>query len=215
MPWPMVHFAVAQRLFEPGPSPAFLLGSISPDAIHAREHVTRKEKGVTHLVHEGRFPSIQTLQHACVSYLDQHRDPDWKAFVWGYFAHIYTDIRWTETLYADFEREYAGDPDKIRDTYNREVSQLEFDLLKREPWAQDALIQLRQARAFAVEPLLTPDEVNRYRDMKLAWLEEERHEPKIETMYFQETKARRFIEKTAEEITEWVAWGFPRERSVT
>lgn len=214
MPWPMVHFAVAHKLFLPYPMPAFLLGSISPDAIHAREHVTRKEKGVTHFVQDGRFPGIDTLQHACFSYLAQDPDSEWKAFVLGYFAHIYTDIRWTETVYADFDREYGGDPDRTRETYNREVSQLEFHLLRQEPWAQDALEQLRRARAFAVEPFLTLDEVGRYRDMKLAWLEDERQEPGIQNKYFHEQKVSDFTENTARELTElFHAWGI-RQRGV-
>lgn len=211
MPWPMVHFAVAQKLSLPHPMPAFLLGSISPDAIHAREHVTRSEKGATHLVQEGRFPSIATLQAACNSYLEQDRNSEWLAFVLGYFAHIYTDIRWTETVYADFERAYDGDPGGIRETYNREVSQLEFHLLRQEPWAQDALEQLRRARAFAVEPFLTQDEVGRYRDMKLAWLEDERHEPGVQNKYFHAQNVSDFTENTARELTElFQAWKIPQ-----
>lgn len=208
MPWPMVHFAVTYKLSFSDPSPAFLLGSISPDAIHAREHVTRQDKGVTHFVREERFPSIETLQNACIEYLDKDRNAEWKEFILGYFAHIYTDIRWTETLYVDFEQQYSGDPAETRKTYHREVSQLEFDLLKHKAWAKDALIKLRQAHAFALDPFLTRDEVGRYRDSKIKWLQNNHNEPGIQNIYFQEGNANHFIENTANELKElFQAWG--------
>ena len=34
---------------------------------------------------------------------------EWKDFVVGYFTHIYMDVRWTDTIYTEFERTYVGD----------------------------------------------------------------------------------------------------------
>ncbi|MGF7050649.1 hypothetical protein J2T13_005199 [Paenibacillus sp. DS2015] len=48
MPWPMVHFAISNILYEDNPTRSLLLGSIAPDAIHVRSQITREEKGVTH-----------------------------------------------------------------------------------------------------------------------------------------------------------------------
>lgn len=40
MPWPMVHFAVSEEVTSGKASPCLLLGSIAPDAIHARGEIT-------------------------------------------------------------------------------------------------------------------------------------------------------------------------------
>lgn len=202
MPWPMVHFAVAERVSLSNPSPEFLLGSISPDAIHARDPVTREEKGATHLMNEGEFPSVDTLKKSCLTFLHKDKDPEWKEFVLGYFAHIYTDIRWTHTLYADFEKDYTGDADRIRAIYNQEVSQAEFHLLRSEAWAGSALAKLQRAHAYAMEPFVTQHEVSEYRDIKLAWLWNDRNEPGIHTKYFTEEKVKHFIRRTSSELLE-------------
>jgi len=56
MPLPMVHLAVAVRLYEAQgvlPPSGFLLGSLAPDAIHARPGTQRADKDVTHLLPGG------------------------------------------------------------------------------------------------------------------------------------------------------------------
>ncbi|WP_431090203.1 zinc dependent phospholipase C family protein [Paenibacillus sp. 8b26] len=108
MPYPMVHFAIALELCSRTPSSSFLIGSIAPDAVHVRGNVTRSEKGITHFVCEERFPSIEVLKERCQYYLNLNDETNWKDYILGYFAHIYADIRWTETVYSNFEREYRG-----------------------------------------------------------------------------------------------------------
>ncbi|MCJ8013231.1 hypothetical protein MUG84_15985 [Paenibacillus sp. KQZ6P-2] len=214
MPWPMVHFAVAEKISLSNPSPELLIGSISPDAIHARDPVTRAEKGLTHLVSEGRFASIETLKMNYIAYLNKHADAEWKEFVKGYFAHIYTDMRWTEALYADFSKAYDEESSKIRDTYNQEVSQVEFVLMRSAEWADGAIAKLRQAQVYAMEPFVTKDEVSKYRDIKLAWLLDPSNEPGIETKYFIEDAVMRFIENTANELIDlFREWNLEAERS--
>ncbi|MWV44307.1 hypothetical protein GRF59_11765 [Paenibacillus sp. HJL G12] len=215
MPWPMVHFAVAEKISLSNPSPELLLGSISPDAIHARDPVTRAEKGLTHWVVDGRFPSFEALKMNCIAYWNKHGNAEWKEFVRGYFAHVYTDIRWTETLYADFEKAYAGDSSEIRDTYNAEVSQVEFDLLRSADWADQVIAKLRLAHSFAMDPFVTHEEVSRYRDTKINWLLNPSDEPGIVTRYFQEDRVNRFIEQTSNEfIALFDGWKIDSERSL-
>ena len=216
MPWPMVHFAIAEKVCLSNPSPGFLLGSISPDAIHARAHVTRIEKGATHLMSEGRFPSYETLKTNCVAYVDKNPEPEWKEFVLGYFAHIYADIRWTHTVYADFEKEYSGEEGDIRNTYNLEVSQVEFKLLQSEEWADHVFTELQKAYAYTIAPFVTQQEVSQYRDIKIAWLQDAGNEPAIETRYFNEDRVKTFIENTSNELTAlFHEWGMDAERRLS
>ncbi|MFB7554204.1 hypothetical protein [Streptomyces sp. NPDC056154] len=215
MPWPMVHFAVAVKLSFSKPSPELFIGSISPDAIHARDPVTRAEKGLTHWMRDGRFPSLESLKTNYMDCLNQSTDAKWRDFAKGYCAHIYTDIRWTETLYADFEKRYAGDPNDIRDTYNKEVSQVEFDLLRSAWWADEAISKLRQAQAYAMEPLVTKEEVSTYREIKIGWLQDSSNEPGIITRYFIGESVALFIENTADELIGlFHEWDLEAERSL-
>ncbi|UHA71927.1 zinc dependent phospholipase C family protein [Paenibacillus sp. 481] len=200
MPWPMVHFAIATKVASSKPSPHFLLGSIAPDAIHMRNQITREQKGITHLVSEGKFPSIETVRSHCLEYLSQHTERAWKEFVLGYFAHIYTDIRWTESVYAEFECHYKGDTADIRTTYNREVSQLEFDLLRSNSDYHQIFHHLQKSKPFTIVPFVTETEVRGHRDEKMSWLQDDRNEPKIQPAYFTVEVARDFVNQTANEL---------------
>lgn len=202
MPWPMVHFAIAKRVNLADLAPNFLLGSIAPDAIHMRERATRTDKGYTYLVSEDKLPSIEIIKINCLKYWNMNNDMEWKEYILGQFAHIYADLRWTETVYAEFERNYEGDKQEIRSTYNKEVSQVEFNLLRSEEWTQSVMNKLQRADAFTIEPLITYEEVNQYRDLKIEWLENNKNEPKIEPIYFTGERVKGFIINTSDELKE-------------
>jgi hypothetical protein len=73
MPLPMVHLAIAVRAHElmgSEPTPAFLLGSIAPDAIHMRPNATRDDKRKTHLLSDVADPGGH--KHMC-QLLDRYR----------------------------------------------------------------------------------------------------------------------------------------------
>ncbi|MBO7748439.1 hypothetical protein I8J29_30060 [Paenibacillus sp. MWE-103] len=212
MPWPMVHLAISNALAGGNPSPDLLLGCIAPDAIHARGQVSREEKGVTHLVLNGSLPAKERIMEAYLAYLPQRSEPAWKDFALGYFSHIYADLRWTETLYADFERRFEGDRDEIRRRYNEEMSQTEFDLLRSLPGAEAHLTKLAAAGGYAIAPFLTRQEVTRYREAKLGWLRNDGHEPRVRPVYFRLEAVMAFIRATSKEFSGLMsAWGTDRQ----
>jgi hypothetical protein len=134
-------------------------------------------------------------------YLDKNNETTWKEYILGYFAHIYTDLRWTETVYAGFENNYRGDKKDIRKIFNNEVSQIEFNLLKSEDWAHSIISELQQSKAFTIEPFVTKTEVSQYRALKLDWLRDDGNEPKIKPIYFTGDIVGDFILKTSNEIS--------------
>ncbi|GGH27234.1 hypothetical protein [Paenibacillus segetis] len=77
MPWPMVHFAVANEICLIDVSPSLLIGSIAPDAVHMRGNVTRQEKGSTHLVCDDQFPRIDIIRDNCLKYLNERTELEW------------------------------------------------------------------------------------------------------------------------------------------
>lgn len=199
MPWPMVHFAVSEELTSGKASPSLLLGSIAPDAIHARGDITKEEKGTTHLVHNGKLPAAELILEKCKEYLGKSSVPEWKDFVLGYFSHIYTDLRWTETVYFDFEKKYKAEQNEIRNMYNREVSQVEFILLRSMRSSEEMISKIINADGFTIHPYVTELEVNQYRDIKVEWLQDQRNEPQITPVYFQMDEIEHFIKVTASE----------------
>ncbi|WP_454190132.1 hypothetical protein [Paenibacillus sp. Marseille-Q7038] len=215
MPWPMVHFAVANEIYDGQVSPAFLLGSIAPDAIHAREGATREEKMRSHFVVDDCFADTTLLTSKYLEYIGLSEDPLWKTYVAGYIIHIFTDERWTATLYDDFERKVRKDPVEIRRIYNEEVSQLEYDLLRNSSWVDVIITKLETANGFEMAPFMSANEVEKYRDMKLDWLKDPMNEPGIELVYFTEDKVHDFIKKTADEAKELLtAWEALEKRTV-
>lgn len=204
MPWPMVHFGIAAQLLDGKPSPSILLGSIAPDAIHVRGQVSREEKGGTHFVTEGQLPSVEQLKQKYMYYMAGATEGERADFVLGYIAHVYADMRWTETIYAGFESEFALTPlsqnRAIREVYNEEQCQTEFMLLHTQPWAEDVLHKLRLAKPAGLEPLVTEEEVCQYRDVKLGWINETDNEPKIEPHFFTAAAVLAFIDQTAAEL---------------
>lgn len=198
MPWPMVHLAISQRLYSGSPTPELLLGSLAPDAVHVRGNVTREEKGMTHLVHAGKLPNPQRIFEKFNEYVEMRQERGWNDFIIGYFTHIYTDLRWTETLYTEFEQRYAGD--RIREVYNTETSQLEFELQKSVKETAEIKRQLACANGYTIPPFVTADEVKRYRDLKLNWLNDPGNEPCIPNVYFTGDQVERFITETTAEL---------------
>jgi hypothetical protein len=200
MPWPMVHFAVAQQLCLTEPSSHLLIGSIAPDAIHVRGKITREQKWITHLVRDGRLPDANLIKENYLHYLNLKPEKAWKEYIYGYFAHIYTDLRWVQTLYADFKKENIDDKDNIGYTYNQEVSQLEFELKRSQHGTDSMLNKLKDSEGHAMPPFVEKSEVEQYRTIKLEWLLDERNEPKIELIYFTLDKVEMFIQDVAGEL---------------
>ncbi|WP_046213579.1 hypothetical protein [Paenibacillus wulumuqiensis] len=202
MPWPMVHFAVSNQLHSGKPTPQLLLGSIAPDALHARGQTTREEKGLTHLVQNDRLASAALIMKTLQQYIDQHPEREWTDFIVGYFTHIYTDARWTHGLYEQFSSNYSGEDRRY--AYHQEAAQIEFELQRslRLQDGDDPVRLLLQAKAYAVEPFVTEMEVNRYREMKIEWLNDPRNEPHIAPDYFTVEQVDQFVQATASEIQE-------------
>jgi hypothetical protein len=198
LPWPMVHFGISNNLYKGNPTPSLLLGSIAPDAIHVRGQISREEKGVTHLVRNGKLPSVKLIIEKFKENLPKQSESEWKDFVVGYFTHIYTDVRWTDTLYAEFEQVYVGDT--IRSTYNQEVSQVEFELQRSIRNYDEIIKLLTRAKGYSVDPYITQSEVNAYRDLKMEWLQDPYNEPNIKPIYFKAQKVNQFIKETSKEI---------------
>lgn len=208
MPLPMIHLAIAVELGTHDPlymSPAFLLGSIAPDAIHMRPDATRDDKRSTHLIkHPGGFPQDDEIQA-----LLQGETP---VFEMGYAAHILTDSLWRQTILETFKSRI---PDKLdqaahRTLYYQDTDQIDFDLYHQAAWRAEVWDKLAQAEAVDFPPLLTGAEIDGWRDRTLRWFTELKQEPGITPQYITGPMVQDFISAAAEHVgTHLRQWGVP------
>lgn len=191
LPWPMVHFEIARRLYG-DPSPEFLLGSLAPDSIHVRTN-DRVEKNKSHLMQpNGDFATnddlkgILNIQKKCdSSYLD---------FIHGYVAHIYADREWTFTVYREFEKQSAD-----KNVYNIDVSKIEFLLSRSAEWLEEVIQKLNKSACYDVGGL-TRQEILTYKDEIIDYLSDPLNEPMNVPGIISLDMVERFIDDVVHEL---------------
>ncbi|CAG7652274.1 zinc dependent phospholipase C family protein [Paenibacillus allorhizosphaerae] len=204
MPLPMVHLSVAVEYFEYGDvPPAFLLGSIAPDAIHMRKGTNREDKRRTHLNVENE-PDLQAyMRNKYEHYISQSPDEPWKWFVKGYFAHLLTDYFWLLDVYSVFKARTGLDgltKDEARKAYYRDTDQIDFTYYRTKPWVSEVWSGLIGARSFDVEPLLTAEEIHYWRFRTVHWFDLLGEEPGTEPRYITQPMVDAFIPAASRRI---------------
>lgn len=209
MPLPMVHLAIAWQIrqLEAAPtSPDFLLGCISPDAIHMRPHAGRDDKERVHLLTNSKFDSESARKM-----LRQHAQGQSQAaqFTTGYVSHLLADRIWVEAVVDPFRKRHPPtlSPEEERTLYYLETDQVDFDLYRRVPWRLEVWSQLASAHPFDFLTLLTAGEIGAWRDKTLIWFEKLKEEPLIEPVYITTGDVNVFIDRAARAITQtFAAW---------
>jgi hypothetical protein len=211
MPLPMVHLAIAVGIYSPQkslPPPAFLLGSLAPDAIHMRPDSGRGDKEAVHL---GQDPA--RLRNLLASHTEgADHLPNFAA---GYVAHVLADRLWRQTVYPAFlarlpKETAAAD---LRTLYYRDTDQIDCDLYRALPWRPEVWTLLASAPAIDFPPLLAAAEIARWQERTLAWYDDPDHEPGIEACYIRPEDVHEFIAQASGQIAEGLDdWRHCRER---
>jgi hypothetical protein len=163
MPLPMVHLAVAVRLMAErafADATGFYLGSIVPDAIHARTGARRDDKLHSH--YQRGHPA-----HLDLDALSDMLTAHWAAgemvpFAEGYAAHVLTDELWRDTVDAAFLQhvQREGQGADYSALYYRDCDKLDFDLYDTSSWRPVVWAHLSSAAAHNFPPLLTASEIS-------------------------------------------------------
>ena len=204
MPLPMVHMCITEHIFKQKRmemNPHFLLGSISPDAIHMREHTTREDKNKTHFNIKEGYTVNEFFQYKMRHFVDDSpKDDAWAMFAKGYVSHVLTDLIWTHTIYADFKKEITSEQiEDVRTLYYAETDQIDFILYRNEPWRPQAWEALTYCPAVSVPNLLTQDEVEKWKQRVLHWYTPEK-EPCIGPKFIHEKNVRSFIQDASSQL---------------
>lgn len=171
MPLPMVHLCVAKELSIYNSHlkdfPEFYLGVISPDAIHMRMNTNREDKGITHLVKDGKIDLKKV-----VDFLRQYKGTPEYYFMSGYGIHILTDYFWNQTVYMKFVGRYNDDFNPLqpmRDAYYNDTDSIDIKLYNESEWRPEIWEMLSKAQIFNVSTILSKDEIFRWNLRTLNW----------------------------------------------
>lgn len=202
MPLPMVHLGVASRYFSGNSVPdTFVLGSIAPDAIHMRTGTGREDKLRTHF--GGKETTPDQLERRYAEWIDRNTSKEWKLYVQGYFAHILTDYLWGIRVYADFKRqaEQSGIAESdIKASYYVDTDGVDFALYESSDWKNELWESLVRAPAYAMDSLLSEQEVDKWRLRTIRWFENVENRPVNPPRFITREIVEAFIEQTGDEI---------------
>ncbi|MFA6947663.1 MAG: hypothetical protein WCQ72_01640 [Eubacteriales bacterium] len=193
MALPMVHLAAAY-LWHPEDTalhecPEYYLGAIAPDAIHAREGVTREDKRVTHFGGTGCADCLQRISRLWLR--------DSSPFAIGYGLHIITDRVWAEN-YRQFKGLFDPQTGKIRsEVYYGDTDAVDFMLYDSLPYRPFLWDKLSCAVPRDFEGLLSAAEIGWWQQRVLHWFENRNNERSGEIKYLTYDVISRFIAESS------------------
>ena len=202
MPLPMVHIETTIKIYEvlgKEPSPMFLLGCISPDAIHMRENAKREDKNETHL----RKPDKDNIEAAISEFINKYiymyPGINEFEFIKGYAIHVLTDLYWRDTVYKMFKNSIPKSisEDEAKKIYYKDTDQIDFFIYHKKEWSPKVWEQLRGIHSFVLNGLLTGEEIENWKKRTLAFFEDSTKEPKIIPKYITEDEVMNFIDDAA------------------
>lgn len=202
MPLPMVHLAVAVRSHERlngAPSPAFLLGSIAPDAVHVRLRAGRRHKWRTHLGVVYLPDGLGRLRAGWLVRQSQAAGSEMAAFAQGYAVHLLADRLWYTTVMPAFRRSMPPGWSRRQriERYYQETAWLDRQLYDSAPWRAVAWDKLASAQPMDFGSLLTGAEIGAWRDHTLDGFEAGTG-VSVEPTYITEAMLADFVERAAE-----------------
>jgi hypothetical protein len=197
----MVHLAVAVNMVGVDCSGNFLLGNISPDAIHMRPNTELQDKLLVHLadIPEQRHERARQL---FARYRSDGDDAHGVGFAGGYVTHLLTDYLWQEIVIEPFHKQVPSSLShwEKRKLYYRETDRNDLDLYHRMPWREHVWVKITKTIPKNFDPFLTSEEITKWRDRVLKWFEDQGKEPKIKPVYISYEETLRFIARAAAEI---------------
>jgi len=174
MPLPMVHLLLANRIAEKSErvnNPYFILGSIAPDAIHARLGTNRTDKHKTHMfingygnknsADENILMVKKVLESVCTS------DKNVREFVNGYCIHTMLDMEWITGVFNVLAKTFKAGGitfNDVRTKYYYETNLCDSKIYFSEKWIPEYVDVLKNIVPVGFFDLLTGEEIGLWRD---------------------------------------------------
>ncbi len=131
MSYTMTHIYIAENVAKhiKGISdfPTYIVGSIAPDAVHARDNYNPTHKEKSHLFTEGlrwgrieNMSQVKSWKKSIADYYHAHKkDVDFN-FLLGYTVHLFSDVYSSMNFYAPIVLAAGGDVEKIKPKFLKE-----------------------------------------------------------------------------------------------
>ena len=190
----------------------FLAGNVCPDGIQARQHYQRSMKMHTHFRdgipdYEFGFPENLAVFHQRIhQFAETHLktdSPDRELYL-GYLTHILADEVFMLTIRPEFMEKIAvlGLTDRDAETFEHftfDVNQIDFRLAKEYPGMETAYRILTGSQPYAIEGMVTEEELTRSREWILDFFFD--HAPLPEKpVYYTYERALQFISSAVDTI---------------
>jgi hypothetical protein len=196
MPWSMIHFTIAYRMFGGHPHQDFLLGSIAPDAVH----FSKSAKAISHLHNSrGNSPDWSGLIDFYDARINVFKGYSNKMFLLGYLSHIIADNLW-----GQYKHELSSSDKSILGAIWIEENQYDFNLKRTVPWRDVVERKVTTAKLYELDGMYNLNELDNWRRQLFVWLQEPKNEPHIDNHYLLESDVETFIDEASIGIYEWM-----------
>jgi hypothetical protein len=182
MAFPLTHLCVAYEILpthlkNEKDAAQFLLGSISPDAIHYREEFQGAAmsnigpaKKITHLcpISDERWGQVTNNEGWCEcvkDFLHEKKSRKDDAFAKGYAVHVLTDIHNNRTIWNDFRTNHPAEAAKgYKSEYYADMRNIDIRLYQEYPHVAEIFALLEQATPTGIPGLVSAKETDAIRE---------------------------------------------------
>jgi hypothetical protein len=171
---------------------AFLLGSISPDALHARDEWSRRAKRYSHLVRKNehiqkRFARYDALWR-------RYKDTDQADFAWGWILHLVSDSLWSHLIgRAYWHRTVTDVPhDERRRIWYQELAAAESAIDLSPAELTNLVDALRSAVPRSFGHFMDAEVISRWRDDVVATWADGHQQTRYEAVFFTPSRVRAY-----------------------
>lgn len=200
MPLPAIHLFISNSIAPRFPihdKSKYLLGSLAPDAIHAREKSTKDEKRELHFT--SNLPEIESRINTTFDFYNKNENNSYD-FILGYVIHVLVDHLWSHLLARYYLKGNCEEKnkDKIKCNYYSEVENIDFYYLEKIQ-NLEIIKELRNANGEGICNL-TQSEVETWKDLVLdSFLKYPLYEDS-QNAYFTMNKINEFVKICIREI---------------
>jgi len=206
MPLPVVHLYLAKKVEERlqrDLGAYYYLGSISPDAIHARKGTNRKDKHKTHLfvidqqLGEKSWQSTEQNILEFVKIVSRHEDSSIRHFGYGYCLHALLDMHWIRNIFLPLDRALRSGGlnfDDIRRLYYDESRSCDILLYRQHDWLDNLLDRISQTPGLDFFDILKKNEIEAWKKTVVGNIKNPTASYLVEPAYIKSDVINSFIE---------------------
>lgn len=172
MSYTMTHIYIAENVAQHirgiTDFPTYIVGSIAPDAVHARDDYTPAYKEKSHLFTEGlRWGRIENMsqvnawEQSIADYYNSHKGSLDFNFLLGYMVHLYSDVYSSMNFYAPIVLSAGGDAEKIKPQFLKENFGYNYYLYLKYSRDKDLRDLLEAGKAVTLDGIIEKEDIER------------------------------------------------------